>query len=64
MAEEKKKPSGADKRRLYIMAFCIAGGIEVTRYAFGTGPYQPTLIGLAIIIASVLYFAYSWITDR
>ena len=64
MAKEKKKPSGEEKRRLYMLAFCIAGGIEVFRYAFGTGDYQPTLIGLAIIIASVLYFAYSWITDR
>lgn len=65
MDKEKKKPSGEEKRKLYVLAFCIAAGIEVFRYAFGgAGPYQPTLIGLAIMIAAVLYFAYSWISER
>lgn len=64
MDKEKKKPTGEEKRKLYVLAFCIAGGIEVFRYAFSSGPYQPTMIGLAIIIAAVLYFAYSWIMER
>ncbi len=64
MDKEKKGPTGAEKRRLYVIAFCIAGGIEYFRYIFREGPYQPTLFGLAIIIAAALYFAYSWIKDR
>jgi hypothetical protein len=62
--DSKKKPSGAEKRRLYVIAFCVAAGIEYYRYVFRDGDYQPTLFGLAIMIAAVLYFAYSWLTDR
>ena len=64
MSDQKQGPTGEEKRKLYIAAFCIAGGIEVFRYAFGAAPYKPTLIGLAIIIAAVLFFSYSWLTDR
>ena len=60
----KKGPSGAEKRRLYLIAFCVAFGIDLLLSIFRGGGYQPTLIGLAIMIAAVLYFAYSWITDR
>ena len=62
--KEKKRPTGEEKRRLYAIAFCIAGGIEYVRFITGDEPYRPTLIGLAIMIAAVLYFAYSWITER
>lgn len=64
MAKERKKPTGEEKRKLYAIAFCIAGGIEYFRYIFSDGPYHPTLFGLAILIAAFLYFAYSWIKDR
>ena len=62
--ERKKKPTGEEKRKLYVIAFCIAGGIEYFRYIFRVETYQPTLFGLAIMIAAVLYFTYSWIMDR
>lgn len=62
--DEKKGQSGAEKRRLYIFAFCIAFGIDLILSLYRGGGYQPTLLGLAIMIAAVLYFAYSWITDR
>ncbi len=64
MDQGKKGPSGAEKRRLYVMAFCIAFGIDFLLSLFRGGTYQPTMLGLAIMIAAVLYFAYSWITDR
>ena len=64
MNQKKVKPTGEEKRRLYLIAFGIAAFIEIIRFAYGSGEYQPTLIGLAIMLASVLYYAYSWITDR
>ena len=64
MDQKKVKPTGEEKRRLYLIAFGIAAFIEIIRFAYGSGEYQPTLIGLAIMLASVLYYAYSWITDH
>ena len=64
MDRNKEKPSGEDKRRLYLIAFGIAVFIEIIRFVYSIGEYQPTLIGLAIIIAAILYYGYSWITDR
>ena len=64
MDQDKDKPTGADKRRLYLIFFCIAGGVELTRYAWGGADYRPTMIGLAIMIAGALFYVYSWITDR
>jgi hypothetical protein len=64
MNKDKKAPSGAEKRRLYVIAFCIAFGIDFLLSLARGGTYQPTLLGLAIMIGAVLYFAYSWITDR
>ncbi|MFT6583351.1 MAG: hypothetical protein ACKVKG_14230 [Alphaproteobacteria bacterium] len=58
------KPNGAEKRRLYMAAFCIALVIDLGISFFKNEPYRPTLIGLAIMIASVLYFLYSYIRDR
>ncbi len=56
--------TGAQKRRFYAVTFCIALGIDLaTSLSRGTG-YQPSLIGLAIMIAAVLWFAWSWFTDR
>ncbi len=64
MDKDKKVASGAEKRRLYVIAFCIAFGIDFLLSIIRGGTYQPTLLGLAIMIGAVLYFAYSWITDR
>ena len=64
MNKGKKGPSGAEKRKIYIYAFCIAFGIDLVLSFVRGGSYQPTMLGLAIMIAAVLYFAYSWITDR
>ena len=64
MDEKKNKPTGEEKRRLYLIFFCIAGAVELVRFAWSAGPYQPTIIGLAIMIAGVLFYSYSWITDR
>ena len=64
MAEMKNQPSGAEKRRLYAIAFCVAGGIEFYRYIFRDGEYRITVIGLAIMIAAVLFFVFSLLRDR
>jgi hypothetical protein len=58
------KPNGAEKRRLYLAAFAIALTIDLAISFFKGEAYRPTLIGLAIMIASVLYFAYSYFRDR
>ncbi len=58
------KPSGREKRKLYVAAFCVAFAIDIGLSLFKGGGYQPTLIGLAIMIASVLYFTFSWFRDR
>jgi hypothetical protein len=59
-----EKLSGREKRKIYIWAFCIAFAIDLILSFVKGGGYQPTLIGLAIMIGSVLYFAYSWMRDR
>ncbi len=52
------------KRRFYLMTFCIALAIDLIASLLRGVAYQPSLIGLAVMIAAVLYFAWSWITDR
>ena len=59
-----EKPNGAEKRRIYIAAFFMALVIDLGISFFKDEPYRPTLIGLAIMIASVLYFLYSYIRHR
>jgi hypothetical protein len=59
-----KKLSGQQKRQYYIVAFCLAVGVDLMTSLLRDGPYRPTLVGLAIMIAAVLYFAASWIRDR
>ena len=58
------KTSGREKRKLYVMAFVIALSIDLILSIVRDIPYKPSLFGLAIMIASVLYFAYSWLRDR
>ena len=58
------KRSGFEKRKLYVMAFVIALSIDLI-FSFIKGmPYKPSLLGLAIMIASVLYFGYSWLREK
>tara|TARA_R110001606_G_scaffold59364_1_gene141175 strand:+ start:339 stop:542 length:204 start_codon:yes stop_codon:yes gene_type:complete len=56
--------SGREKRRIYVAAFIIALAIDVVVSMTRGMPYQPSLIGLAIMITSVLYFLWSWLRDR
>lgn len=58
------KATGAQKRRFYIITFCIALSIDVSISLIGGTAYRPSLIGLAIMIGAVLYFAVSLVRDR
>jgi hypothetical protein len=49
---------------MYMGAFVVALVIDLAISLFKGQSYQPTLVGLAIMIASVLYFAYSYFRDR
>ena len=66
MAEGKDaaRPSGREKRRLYVIAFIIAFAVDFLLSFYRGEAYRPTMIGLAIMIASVVYFAYSWFRER
>jgi len=64
MGNGKEGASGAEKRRLYIIAFCVAFGIDLILSLVRGASYQPTMLGLAIMIAAVLFFSYSWFRDR
>ena len=58
------QPTGAQKRAFYVPAFCIALGIDLVM-SLGQGEaYRPSLVGLAIMIAAVIWFAVSWIRER
>jgi len=61
---EKEQLDGQTKRRYYIVAFCFAVIIDLIFSFARDVPYRPSLVGLAIMIASVLYFAHSWIRER
>lgn len=58
------KLTGAQKRRIYIMAFAVAFFIDLFISTVRGEVYKPSLLGLAIMIASVLYFIYSKIRER
>ena len=58
------QPTGAQKRVFYVMAFCIALGIDLAINLGRGEPYKPSLVGLAIMIASVIWFAWSWLRER
>jgi hypothetical protein len=63
-AMEKEQLDGRTKRRYYIVAFCFALVIDLLFSFARDAPYRPSLVGLAIMIASVLYFVHSWIRER
>jgi hypothetical protein len=59
-----EKPTTKQKRQYYVITFCFALGIDfLTSWMRGI-PYHPTLLGMAIMIAAVLYFAVSLFRDR
>ena len=62
--DEDGKRSGGEKRKLYVMAFVIALSIDLIVSIVRDMPYKPSLVGLAIMIASVLWFGYSWLRER
>ena len=55
---------GAQKRAFYLTAFCIALGVDVAMNLSRGESYRPSLVGLAIMITSVLWFVWSWIRER
>ena len=59
-----QQPTGAQKRRFYAVAFCIAFGIDLAMSLSRDVPYRPTLIGMAIMITAVLWWIWSWIRER
>jgi hypothetical protein len=58
------KPSAREKRRIYVVFFVIAFAVDLAVGLLRYGTYVPTLIGLAIMITSALFLAYSLIRDR
>lgn len=58
------KPPGAEKRKAYMIWFFIAAGVDVGWSVFDGTAYRPSLVGLAIMITAVIFFIYSWFTER
>ena len=58
------KPNPATKRRFYLIAFAIATTVDYFAGMVTGGGYQPSLIGLAVMITSALFFFYSLIRNR
>jgi hypothetical protein len=58
------KPNPATKRRFYLIAFAIAFTVDYFAGMAKGGGYQPSLIGLAVMITSALFFFYSLIRNR
>lgn len=60
----REQPTGEQKRAFYVTAFCIALGIDVALNLSQGEAYRPSLVGLAIMITAVLWFAWSWLRER
>ncbi|MDH3703196.1 MAG: hypothetical protein OEU46_17980 [Alphaproteobacteria bacterium] len=58
------KPNGTQKRRVYLLFGSMALVIESLLALTRGEAYRPTLLGSAILIASVLFFTYSWFRER
>ncbi|MBT5495099.1 MAG: hypothetical protein HOK54_05100 [Alphaproteobacteria bacterium] len=58
------KPDPATKRRFYLIAFAVALAIDYFTGMAKGGEYRPSLIGLAVMITSALFFFYSLIRNR
>lgn len=62
MSDEKQNPRS--RRRFYAAAFLVAFAIDLIIGLINSGVYRPSLVGLAIMITSALFFTYSLIRDR
>lgn len=62
MADERQNPKA--KRRFYAIAFIVAFAIDLIMGFVNGGTYRPSLVGLAVMITSALFFTYSLIRDR
>ena len=58
------KPDPAIKRRFYLIAFAVAVSSDYFAGMAKGGEYQHSLIGLAVMITSALFFIYSLIRNR
>ena len=61
---ESQKSDPKAKRRFYIIAFSIALCIDLFGASIRGDGYKPSLIGLAVMITSALFFTYSLLRDR
>ncbi len=64
MQQGDDRPTDSEKRRIYIVFFCGAFFIDLALSTFRGEPYRPTLLGLAIMVTSALFFIYSWLRSR
>ena len=64
MADKRGGPTGAEKRRLYLIFFLVALAVEVLLALTRDGPFRPTLIGTAVMITAVLFYLYSLLRER
>ena len=53
-----------EKRKAYVFWFVVAAVMELGWAVLGDAPYRPSLVGLAIMITAVIFFVYSWLTER
>jgi hypothetical protein len=58
------KPTEPEKRRVYVLFFCMALLIDLAVSTFRGETYRPTMIGLAVMIASLGFFVWSWFRSR
>ena len=58
------QPNPAARRKFYVIAFCVALGIDLLSSVLGRGEYRPSLIGLAVMITAALFFTFSLLRDR
>ena len=58
------EPTGAEKRRAYVVWFVIALVVDLAWSLSAGNSYRPSLIGLAIMITAVLFFVWSLLRER
>lgn len=61
---DSEKPDAKAKRRFYLLAFFVALGIDYAVSMARGGDFKFSLVGLAVMIASALFYTYSLIRER